>query len=235
MLSVEHLVVAYGKHVALKDITINVEPGEMVAILGANGAGKSTLLNSIGAGLSPVSGAMSFNGEDLSSVPPHDLAQRGIALVPEGRGIFPTLTVEENLSLGALPARTKVSNTNWRETVVTLFPKLDARRNQVAGTMSGGEQQMVAIGRALMSAPDLLLLDEPSLGLAPIVCEEMFEALSHIRETGVAVSIVEQNAHATLDIADRAYLIQSGGILGSGTAEELKSDPDVIRAFLGGG
>lgn len=234
MLSIENLVVAYGKHVALEDVNVSVEKGEMVAMLGANGAGKSTLLNSIGGGLAPRSGSITFKGEDMLSAAPHDLVRRGIALVPEGRGIFPTLTVEENLDLGALPAQSSANQAEWREKVMSLFPKLETRQEQIAGTMSGGEQQMVAIGRALMSAPDLLLLDEPSLGLAPIVTEEMFEALSNIRETGVAVLIVEQNAHATLEISDRAYLIQTGGIVGSGTASDLKSDPEVIKTFLGG-
>ena len=234
MLEVRNLSVRYGKHVALDDVSISVDTGEMVAILGANGAGKSSLLGAIGGRARPVSGSISFKTTDLLALPQHALAEEGIALVPEGRGIFPGLTVADNLALGANPRHARAHADTARETVFALFPKLAERRAQIAGTMSGGEQQMIAIGRALMSAPDLLLLDEPSLGLAPIVVQEVFAALRRIRQTGLTIVIVEQNARATLALADRAYLIEAGRITGSGHAETLRNDPAVMRAFLGG-
>lgn len=234
MLEVENLTVTYGKHMALDHVSLSVAQGEMVAILGANGAGKSSLLGAIGGRVHPTGGTITYRGADLLALPQHRLVDQGIALVPEGRGIFPALTVAENLTLGANPARARAGAETRREEVFTLFPKLAERRGQIAGTMSGGEQQMVAIGRALMSAPDLLLLDEPSLGLAPIVVQEVFAALARIRETGLTVMIVEQNARATLALADRAYLIEAGRITGSGPAAQLRTDPAVVRAFLGG-
>ncbi|MGD9865623.1 MAG: ABC transporter ATP-binding protein [Pseudodonghicola sp.] len=234
MLEVANLTVTYGKHVALNAVSLSVAPGEMVAILGANGAGKSSLLGAIGGRVRPAGGTIAYRGADLLALPQHRLVEAGIALVPEGRGIFPALTVAENLTLGANPARARAGEETRREEVFALFPKLAERRGQIAGTMSGGEQQMVAIGRALMSAPDLLLLDEPSLGLAPIVVQEVFAALARIRATGLTVMIVEQNARATLALADRAYLIEAGRITGTGPAAQLRTDPAVVRAFLGG-
>ena len=234
MLDVQGLSVRYGKHIALDDAAVTVDPGEMVAILGANGAGKSSLLNAVGGRLKPASGTIRFEGRDLRAMQQHELVEAGIALVPEGRGIFPRLSVAENLDLGALPARARAVERTQRELVHSLFPKLTERRGQIVGTMSGGEQQMVAIGRALMSAPSLLLLDEPSLGLAPIVAQDVFAALARIREGGLTVMLVEQNARATLAIADRAYLIETGRITGSGPARDLRNDPSVINAFLGG-
>jgi branched-chain amino acid transport system ATP-binding protein len=234
MLEIRDLTIAYGKHVALDQATLSVEAGHMVAILGANGAGKSSLLNAVGGRVTPQSGSITFKGRSLLDLPAHHLVAQGIALVPEGRGIFPALTVEENLNLGALPDRARDGVTARKTEVFELFPKLSQRRRQIAGTMSGGEQQMVAIGRALMSNPDLLLLDEPSLGLAPIVVKEVFAALSRIRESGLTILIVEQNARATLELADFAYLMEVGRISGSGPAEQIKTDPSVVRAFLGG-
>lgn len=234
MLDVTGLTVSYGKHVALGDVSIRVEAGEMVAILGANGAGKSSLLNAIGGRVRPRSGGISLRGTDLLALPQHALVEQGIALVPEGRGIFPTLSVAENLALGANPERARGRRDGSLAAVFELFPRLQERQRQIAGTMSGGEQQMVAIGRALMSSPDLLLLDEPSLGLAPILVKEVFAALKRIRETGLTIMIVEQNARATLALADRAYLIEAGQITGTGLAKDLRHDPAVIRAFLGG-
>jgi len=234
MLEIRDLILRYGKHVALDGVSLNVDKGEMVAILGANGAGKSSLLKAIGGRARPVSGHIDYLDQDLLALPQHQLVDEGIALVPEGRGIFPGLTVDENLSLGAHPARARASADAVREEVFALFPKLAERRRQIAGTMSGGEQQMVAIGRALMSAPDLLLLDEPSLGLAPIVVQEVFAALARIRASGLTVVIVEQNARATLALADRAYLLEAGRVIGSGRAADLQADPAVVRAFLGG-
>ncbi len=234
MLDVQNLVVRYGKHVALEDVSISVGTGEMVAILGANGAGKSSLLGAVGGRVRPLSGTIGFCEKDLLALPQHALAEHGIALVPEGRGIFPGLTVADNLALGANPHHARPRAETARESVFALFPKLSERKNQIAGTMSGGEQQMIAIGRALMSSPELLLLDEPSLGLAPIVVQEVFAALGRIRQTGLTIVIVEQNARATLALADRAYLIEAGRITGSGRAETLRNDPAVMRAFLGG-
>lgn len=234
MLELKDLTVAYGKHVALDRASLRVERGSMVAILGANGAGKSSLLGAIGGRIRPLSGEILYQGRSLLDLPAHRLVEEGIALVPEGRGIFPGLSVEDNLRLGAIPRRASAGAKARMDEVFALFPKLEQRRNQIAGTMSGGEQQMVAIGRALMSNPDLLLLDEPSLGLAPIVVKEVFAALSRIRATGLTILIVEQNARATLELADFAYLVEVGRISGSGPAAQIKSDPAVIRAFLGG-
>lgn len=234
MLELTDLTVAYGKHIALDKASLKVESGQMVAILGANGAGKSSLLGAIGGRVKPASGDIRFRGQSLLDLPAHRLVEEGIALVPEGRGIFPALSVGDNLKLGALPERARNGATARQDEVFDLFPKLAARRTQIAGTMSGGEQQMVAIGRALMAKPDLLLLDEPSLGLAPIVAKEVFAALSHIRATGLTLLIVEQNARATLALADYAYLIEVGRVTGAGPAAQIKSDPAVVRAFLGG-
>ncbi|MFT6676126.1 MAG: branched-chain amino acid transport system ATP-binding protein [Sulfitobacter sp.] len=234
MLEVENLTVAYGKHIALDNASISVQAGQMVAILGANGAGKSSLLGAIGGRVRPQSGAIRYNSQSLLDMPAHKLAEHGLALVPEGRGIFPGLSVEENLRLGAIPKRAREGAPETLAEVFNLFPKLAERRSQIAGTMSGGEQQMVAIGRALMSNPEILLLDEPSLGLAPIVVKEVFSALTRIRAKGLTIVIVEQNARATLALADYVYLVEVGRITGSGPAKEIKSNPSVERAFLGG-
>ncbi|WP_428926789.1 ABC transporter ATP-binding protein [Marinibacterium sp. SX1] len=234
MLECSDLTLAYGKHVALDGVSLRVDAGEMVAILGANGAGKSSLLGAIGGRVRPRAGQVRLDGADLLDMPDHARVGRGIALVPEGRGIFPGLSVADNLALGANPAHARAGADARRAEVLALFPRLAERQAQLAGTMSGGEQQMVAIGRALMSAPRLLLLDEPSLGLAPIVVQEVFAALARIRRTGLTILIVEQNARATLALADRAYLLEAGRITGSGPAETLRTDPAVVRAFLGG-
>ncbi|WP_375690876.1 ABC transporter ATP-binding protein [Pseudooceanicola sp. LIPI14-2-Ac024] len=234
MLEIENLTIRYGKHTALEDVTAHVDAGEMVGVLGANGAGKSSLLGAIGGRVKPAAGTIRYCGEDLLAMPVHRRVEAGVALVPEGRGIFPPLTVAENLALGANPARARDGQGARLDDVFDLFPKLRDRRGQIAGTMSGGEQQMVAIGRALMSKPDLLLLDEPSLGLAPIVVREVFATLARVRQTGLTVMIVEQNARAALALADRAYLIEAGRITGSGRAADLRNDPAVVQAFLGG-
>lgn len=234
MLEVRDISVIYGKHVAIDSISLDVGEGEMVAILGANGAGKSSLLGAIGGRIKPAGGQVLYHGRDILALQPHQVVEHGIVIVPEGRGIFPLLSVAENLKLGALPKRAHANAKRNLDLVLTLFPRLAERQTQLAGTMSGGEQQMVAIGRAMMSAPELLLLDEPSLGLAPIVAQEVFAALAKIGETGMTIVIVEQNARATLALADRAYLIETGSITGSGAAADLRSDPAVIRAFLGG-
>jgi branched-chain amino acid transport system ATP-binding protein len=236
MLDVSGVSAFYGKHRALDGVSLNVARGEIVVILGANGAGKTTLLKVIG-GLVPAgAGArIAMAGRDLSGLPAHQIVEAGIALVPEGRGIFGELTVRENLLLGAFPARARANEAATLEAVLGLFPRLRERLQQAVRTMSGGEQQMVAVGRALMTAPEVLLLDEPSLGLAPIMCTELFGALARIRATGVGILLVEQNARQSLKIADRGYLIESGRIVGSGTAAALKEDPAVQRAYLGTG
>jgi branched-chain amino acid transport system ATP-binding protein len=235
MLEVENLSVAYGKHRAVDSIALTVAKGEIVVILGANGGGKTSLLRAI-AGLHPTAGAarIALNGRVLSGLPAFQIVEAGLALVPEGRGIFGELTVRENLLLGAFARRARADEDKNREKVLTLFPRLNERMNQTARTMSGGEQQMVAIGRALMSAPDILLLDEPSLGLSPLLCGELFRVLGEIRRGGTAVLLVEQNAKQSLAIADRGYLIENGRIVGEGPAATLANDPAVQRAYLGG-
>ncbi|MCP3469151.1 ABC transporter ATP-binding protein [Bradyrhizobium sp. CCGUVB1N3] len=234
MLEVAALSHFYGKHQALADVTLDIARGEIVAILGANGAGKSTLLKSIAGLIDPAPGAsICFDGADLTALPVHLIVERGIALVPEGRGVFGDLTVAENLQLGAYPARARAGEADRLAKILALFPRLTERMTQTVRTMSGGEQQMVAIGRALMSNPLLLLLDEPSLGLSPLLSREVFRALTQIRAGGVSVLLVEQNARASLDIADRVYLIEQGRNAGSGVAGEMKNNPDVQRAYLG--
>ncbi len=236
MLEVEGLSVRYGKHAALVDVTLSVAPGEIVTLLGANGAGKTTLLKSIAGLVRPQPGArIRLDGRDLLTLEPYRIVESGVALVPEGRGIFAALTVRENLQLGAYARRARASERQNIERVLALFPRLTERYSQLVRTMSGGERQMVAIGRALMSAPEMLLLDEPSLGLSPLLCTELFRALAGVRATGVGLLLVEQNARLSLDIADRGYLIETGHIVGQGTAAELKGDRAVQRAYLGAG
>ncbi|MFT4116688.1 ABC transporter ATP-binding protein [Bradyrhizobium sp.] len=234
MLEVSALSHFYGKHRALADVALGTTQGEIVAILGANGAGKSTLLKSIAGLVKPAPGAiLRFDGQDIGALPAHLIVERGIALVPEGRGVFGELTVAENLQLGAYPARARQGEADRLAGILKLFPRLSERMSQAVRTMSGGEQQMVAIGRALMSNPLLLLLDEPSLGLSPLLSREVFRALGQIRAGGVGVLLVEQNARASLDIADRVYLIESGRNVGSGSAHDMKNNPDIQRAYLG--
>ncbi|WP_315812216.1 ABC transporter ATP-binding protein [Bradyrhizobium sp. SZCCHNR2028] len=234
MLEIKRLSHAYGKHQALTDVALEVARGEIVAILGANGAGKSTLLKAIAGLIQPSPGAViRLGGTDIGSLAPHLIVERGIALVPEGRGVFGDLTVAENLQLGAYPSRARDGEAARLAHVLALFPRLTERMGQAVRTMSGGEQQMVAIGRALMSRPDLLLLDEPSLGLSPLLSREVFRALRTIRGDGVGILMVEQNARASLDIADRVYLIEQGRNAGRGPASEMKNNPDIQRAYLG--
>ncbi|NPU15400.1 MULTISPECIES: ABC transporter ATP-binding protein [Bradyrhizobium] len=234
MLEISGLSHAYGKHQALADVTLNVAPREIIAILGANGAGKSTLLKAIAGLIRPRAGAViRFDGSDIAQLLPHQIVERGIALVPEGRGVFGDLTVAENLQLGAYPARARDGEDARLAHVLALFPRLTERMGQAVRTMSGGEQQMVAIGRALMSRPQLLMLDEPSLGLSPLLSREVFRALKTIRGDGVGILMVEQNARASLDIADRVYLIEQGRNAGDGAASEMKSNADIQRAYLG--
>jgi vanillin dehydrogenase len=235
MLEVSQLSVSYGKHLAIDQVSLSVGRGEIVVMLGANGAGKSSCLKALGGLVPHLPGAHVALGEvDLTRLPPHRLVEAGLALVPEDRGIFPDLSVHDNLQLGAFAPRARTRAEENLKRVVTLFPRLAERMGQLASTMSGGERQMVAIGRALMSDPLVLLLDEPSLGLSPLVCSELFQALSRIRELGVGVLLVEQNARAALAIAGRGYLLENGRIVGEGAAADLKDDPAVRRAYLGG-
>lgn len=235
MLEVAGLSVDYGKHRALHGVAIRVAPAELVVMLGANGAGKSTLLRALGGMLRPNPGARAtLGGQDLLALPPHRLVEAGIALVPEGRGVFVDLSVRENLALGALPPRARTDEKRSFDRVLGLFPRLGERLGQAVGTMSGGEQQMVALGRALMSAPTMLLLDEPSLGLSPLMALELFAAVGKVRDLGVGVLLVEQNAHLSLGVADRGYVLATGRVVGEGSAEQLRSDPAVQRAYLGG-
>ncbi|MCK7615536.1 ABC transporter ATP-binding protein [Roseibium sediminicola] len=235
MLEIRNLTVTYGLHKALQGVSLTAEKGEVVVILGANGAGKSSLLRAI-AGISEgdVAGDVTLAGASLRSLGADRIVEQGIAFVPEGRGIFGDLSVWENLMLGAYPERARARRKQNLERVVSLFPKLAQRRGQTVRTMSGGEQQMVAIGRAIMSNPDILMLDEPSLGLSPLLCRDLFENLSKIRETGIGVLLVEQNAKQSLAMADRGYLIENGRITGEGQADALLSDPAVQKAYLGG-
>jgi branched-chain amino acid transport system ATP-binding protein len=234
MLEARKVTVVYGKHRAVEDVSLNVSKGEIVVLLGANGAGKSTFLRAV-SGLTPKvnDSSVSLDGNDITHLPPHAIVEAGISVVPEGRGIFAELKVHENLLLGAHPKRAREKQSENMERVLTLFPVLAIRRNQVVRTMSGGEQQMVAIGRAMMSDPSILMLDEPSLGLSPILCKEFFRTLTLIRETGVGVFLVEQNAKQSLEIADRGYLLDNGHIVGSDTADALSRDEQVRKAYLG--
>ena len=234
MLEVSQLSVSYGKHLAIDGVSLRVAQGEIVVMLGANGAGKSSCLKALGGAVPHLSGAhITLGAANLAALPAHLVVEAGLALVPEDRGIFPDLTVYDNLHLGAFPTRARGRTEENLKRVVTLFPRLAERMGQTANTMSGGERQMVAIGRALMSAPDILLLDEPSLGLSPLVCSELFQALSRIKDLGVGVLLVEQNARAALAIADRGYLLENGRIVGEGSSSGLRDDPAVRQAYLG--
>ncbi|MFN3766555.1 MAG: ABC transporter ATP-binding protein [Aliihoeflea sp.] len=233
MLEVTNLSVRYGHHVAVSQADIEVRRGEIVVVLGANGAGKSSMLKAIG-GMVPWSPGASrrIDGRDISTLESHVLIRHGLALVPEGRGNFVELTVRENLLLGAYTRGGDRAEAGLEE-IFELFPRLKERLNQQVRTMSGGEQQMVALGRAMMSRPAILLLDEPSLGLAPVVCKELFRLLTRIRATNVGILLVEQNAKESLKIADRGYLLENGRIVSSGTSRELAGDGAIGRAYLG--
>jgi branched-chain amino acid transport system ATP-binding protein len=235
MLEVRDLSVRYGLHRAVDAVALEIGAGEIVAMLGANGAGKSTLLKALGAMVPHEPGAtIKLASVDLTKLEAHEIVEAGLALVPEGRGVFADLTVRENLALGAFPVRGRAQEARNLERVVTLFPRLRERIGQRVQTMSGGEQQMVALGRALMSAPSILLLDEPSLGLAPAICREVFTSLVQIRASGVGGLLVEQNAKQSLAIADRGYVMENGRIAGHGSAKALADDASVRRAYLGG-
>ena len=234
MLTLESIAAGYGRITALKGISLEVSEGEIVAVLGANGAGKSTTLKCISGLVRPRSGRILFDGKRIDRTKPFRIARMGVVQCPEGRRLFANLTVRENLEMGAYARRdTRAVAADMRH-MTSLFPTLGVRLKQKAGTLSGGEQQMLALARALMAAPRLLLLDEPSLGLAPILIEEIFQTLGRIRKEGVAILIVEQNAHVALEIADRGYVLETGNVVISGTAEGLRNDPRVVEAYLGG-
>lgn len=233
LLAVSGLTVSYGAIRAVRGIDLAMEAGEVVALLGANGAGKSTTLKAI-VGLVPSSGEISFAGSSLRGLPTERIVTRGITMVPEGRRVFPSLTVLENLTLGAAAARDARSAPRNRAEVFDLFPILAERRHQAAGTLSGGQQQQLAIARALMSEPRLILLDEPSLGLAPQIVDGIFELIARLKQAGQTILLVEQNVASALDIADRAYVMANGIITTAGRAEDLRASPEIAHAYLGG-
>ena len=233
MLEVRDLCVRYGSAPALWNVSLAIADGELVSLVGPNGAGKTTLVNAL-AGLHPAaSGAMTIDGHDLTRVAAHRFCDFGIALVPEGRRLFARMTVRENLGIGSYRATARPSHTATLDQVCALFPAVRDKLDAPAGSLSGGQQQMVAIGRALMAKPRLLLLDEPSLGLSPLMVQAMFQAIRDVHAAGTAVLLVEQNVSMALDIADRAYLLEEGRIVASGGARELREHPDLRRAFLG--
>jgi branched-chain amino acid transport system ATP-binding protein len=233
MLSLENVNVFYGGIHALRDVSLTVNVGEVVTLIGSNGAGKSTTLRAITGLVAPRSGRIQFEGQDITGVPAHRLVARGISMAPEGRGIFANLTVLENLEMGAYLVKDRGRVSNDIERGFTLFPRLKERIRQRAGTLSGGEQQMLAIARALMSRPKLLLLDEPSLGLAPIVCHTIFSTIDEIKTTGTTVLLVEQNANAALKHSDRGYVLETGAVVLEGVAETIANNPRVREAYLG--
>jgi branched-chain amino acid transport system ATP-binding protein len=233
MLEVTGLVTGYGKARALHEISLRVESGEIVAILGPNGAGKTTLVNSIAGVLRPTFGSVTFDGSDLLALAPHQISSHGVALVPEGRRIFPKMTVADNLDIGAYGRDARAERDTSLAWVHQIFPRLAERHDQEAGTLSGGEQQMLAIGRALMSKPKLLLLDEPSLGLAPIIVQGIFDVLRDVHEAGVSILLVEQNAVEALGLAGRGYVLEEGRIVGEDSAYTLLEDDRLRKAYLG--
>ena len=233
LLEVSDLKVYYGVIQAIKGISFEVNQGEVVALIGANGAGKTTTLHTVSGLLPAKVGKIIFDGKDISKVPPHKIVSMGMAHVPEGRRIFQELSVLENLKLGAYTRKSKAEIAESTEMVYDKFPRLKERKNQVAGTLSGGEQQMLAMGRALMSKPRIILMDEPSMGLSPLLVSEIFEIIKEIRNSGTTVLLVEQNAKKALSIADRAYVLETGNITLSGDASKLINDESIKKAYLG--
>ena len=224
----------YGNIHALKGISLTVDDGEIVTLIGANGAGKSTTLKTVSGLLRPRQGEILFDGQRIDGTPPHGIVAKGICQAPEGRRIFPRMTVRENLEMGAYHRNDRDGIRRDMDRVFELFPRLQERIKQEAGTMSGGEQQMLAIGRALMSSPKLLLLDEPSMGLAPVLVERIFDIIKEINQQGTTILLVEQNARKALQVADRAYVLETGRVVLTGPAAALAANPDVERAYLGG-
>jgi len=233
MLEVKNIHSYYGNIHALKGVSITVEENEIVTLIGGNGAGKTTTLRTISGLIQPRSGEILFEGEDISTTPAYELVHKGITMVPEGRGIFSRLTVFENLDMGAYSREDRSSYDDDLDRVYQLFPRMKERRKQVAGTLSGGEQQMLATARALMASPRLLLMDEPSMGLAPILVESVFETIQQINKNGTTILLVEQNATVALAVADRGYVLQTGEIVLKDTAENLREDEMVQKAYLG--
>ncbi|MBQ0134376.1 MAG: ABC transporter ATP-binding protein [Clostridiales bacterium] len=233
LLEVEHINVYYGAIHAIKDVSFSVNEGEIVTLIGANGAGKSTTLDTIAGLLRSKTGDIRFNGQSVAHMPAHKVVAEGLALVPEGRRVFAQMTVEENLEMGAFTQAASTVEPNLKR-VYEQFPRLEERKNQTAGTLSGGEQQMLAMGRALMSQPKLLMLDEPSMGLAPILVEQIFDIIRQLHEAGTTILLVEQNAQMALSVADRAYVLETGRVTLSGTGSELARSDEVRKAYLGG-
>ena len=233
ILKVEDINVYYGSIHAIKGVSFEVNEGEIVTLIGANGAGKSTTLNTISGLLHSKTGSVTFMGENLGKVPCHKIVSKGLALVPEGRRVFLQMTVQENLEMGAFTQGGKTLDDDL-ERVYQQFPRLKERMKQVAGTLSGGEQQMLAMGRALMSHPKLLMLDEPSMGLAPILVEQIFEIIENLHKAGTTILLVEQNAQAALSVADRGYVLETGKVVTTGTGRELLESPAIKKAYLGG-
>ena len=233
MLTIENISVNYGAIEALRSISLHVEQGEVVTLIGANGAGKTTTLRTITGLLEPTAGRIIFEGEDISGKPTHKLVARGISMSPEGRGVFANLSVRENLQMGAYLQKNRAEIAAGMKRVFEMFPRLKERESQKAGTLSGGEQQMLAMGRALMSRPRLLLLDEPSLGLAPLVVHTIFQAIEEIKSTGTTILLVEQNAKAALGHSDRAYVLETGEIVMDGISKDIANDPRIKEAYLG--
>jgi branched-chain amino acid transport system ATP-binding protein len=233
LLEVRSVAADYGDVRALWDVSLRVESGEIVALVGPNGAGKTTLMRTIAGLHRPADGTVTLEDTPLSTLDPHRIVERGLVLVPEGRHLFGDMTVLENLRLGAYAARARKTQNHSLERVFSVFPILRERRQQIAATLSGGQQQMLAIGRALMGLPRILLLDEPSLGLAPIVMRSIFEVITSVNRDGITVLLVEQNAHLALEIANRAYILEQGSVVGEGVGRELLHDKRVQRAYLG--
>lgn len=233
LLAVSNLSVAYGGIKAVRELSLEVAQGEMVCLIGANGAGKTTTLKAISGLLVPQGGSVHFDGKSITRLPAHEVARRGLALVPEGRGVFPRMSVAENLMMGAYARNDRATIARDLEQVYALLPRLTERRAQLAGLLSGGEQQMLALGRAMMARPRLLLLDEPSMGLAPLMVQAVFDIIRRIAADGVAVLLIEQNAHLALKTCARGYVLENGAVTLSGPAAELASDPAVRQAYLG--
>ena len=233
MLEIKDLEVYYGMIQAIKGVSFDVNEGEVIALIGANGAGKTTILRTITGLLSPKKGSVIFEGQDITKIPAHKIVSLGMAHVPEGRRVFAQMSVYQNLKMGAYTRSSKEEIEASLETVYKRFPRLEERKNQIAGTLSGGEQQMLAMGRALMSKPKIILMDEPSMGLSPILVNEIFDIIQSVSAMGTTVLLVEQNAKKALSIADRAYVLETGKIVTSGVAKELMNDDTIKKAYLG--
>jgi branched-chain amino acid transport system ATP-binding protein len=232
-LKIENLKVSYGSIKALKGVSLEVEKGEIVTLIGSNGAGKSTLMNSVSGIIPAESGKIIFDGKDITNKPPQKIVKSGLILCPEGRQVFPKMSIYENLMMGAITINSKQEIQNNLEKAYELFPILKERSKQMAGTLSGGEQQMLAVGRALMSSPKLLMLDEPSLGLAPLIIQEIFNLIGRINKMGTTILLVEQNARMALKISHKAYVLETGNVVLSGASDDMRNNMDIQKAYLG--